>query len=426
MLRKSYVTPRNYGREKSVQEEIHWTISRANAQYQTAIQPDGVPVLFWKKTDEGNFCTCRFGRTLANKIGSDNLSNPENQNGQFVAEDLGSLDSRDEYLGGDETDYSVKNQWDADRALQVRGADRYYASDNEDVDPTRPQLRDDQLPQPEEESDFLSGPVDSDTLFGIERTQCGICLGTGKTQAWNLFNGRREIFDSYNVRGLDNFKLDLEAHPVAFRGHLVPGSYVEWHWTLPTYFNKVYNFAVRNNTKSVRYLKIFYKIADTNTEFQRLTEEFLNSRRGTPTHLILRVMPIRDAMDEAAEFTHLEISLELSKPQKIQMTPLSVASNDQVNAVSTTSSFTFPPTFNNIDRGDVFLDTKYGYVWKVTDFTDFQTAQRQVLGWTVSGRNLQPFEQLALLKVAYDKYYETSYAGLESLQGSLLSGSDLL
>lgn len=434
MFRKSIITPPNYGRANtvnSVQEEVNWTVSRANAAYSEAINVDGIPVLFWKKTDEGNYCTCRYGKNLEHKaIGSDNtdtavINNPDPNSG-------GGTGPVTEPTDPDESIYQVRNQWDdetTDPSIPV-GADRFNPATGETTpepapNPPAPTNQFEEQ-ETEDEDAFLAAPIDSDIMSGMEKSQCGICLGTGKTNSWNLFGGKREIFDSYNVRNLHGFSVVDDARPVGFSSSFSLSNYAEWHYTLPTYFNKVLNFAVRNNTKSVRYLKIFYKIDGTDLEFQRLTEEFLDSRKGIPTKLILRVQPIKEAIDGELTFTHMEINWELNKPLKIQMTPLSVASNSQIAAVVTTSSFTFPPSFNNIDKDDVFLDTKYGYMWKVTDYTDFETASRQVLGWTVSARNLQSFEQQSLLKVAYDKYYETSYAGLETFQGSLLSGSDLL
>jgi hypothetical protein len=424
--------PRNYGRADialPAQVELNWTLSRANAQYMEAFSVDGTAINYWKKTNEGFFCTCRYGHAKADDSNISNIrvDNPANlDNLPDNIPDSNVIDQPPHFIVRGAWD-TVEQKPDPNQTVMgvpvdtypkgEEGGDRATAISDRTEAPPREQITD-------EESAFLQAPYDADILSGLEKNQCGICLGTGRTHAWSLLGGKREIFNSHNFLNMIGFYLNKDARPYSFQSPRDPNSYVEWLYTLPTYFTTCLNYAVRNNTKSVRDLKIFYKIDGSNDEFKRINLDFINSRNGIPTKLVLRVSPIVTSLEGTLRFTHIEMIFQFAQFPEIQIGPLSVASNPQTADIMTTNSFVFPPILDKVEREDIFYDDKYNRMWKITDYTDFMTTKRQVLGWTVTARNLQEWEQQSLLKVSRERYYEVSFAGLERFQGRLLSGRD--
>jgi hypothetical protein len=407
--------PKNYGRAKEAQLELDWTYSRANAQHIESIKVDGITCTYWKKTNEGNFCTCIFGiEHHANISGTGTVT--------------GNIDTPSS--GG----FTTRTTWDDKEPVQspakfnVLGAEvtRIPSGGEGGDDTTQKDYTDLEKPvtSPEdEESAFLRAPSNSDLLFGVEKVQCGICLGAGKTGSWNLVRGKRMIFDSTNTNALEGFVINKESRPYAFESPRTEKNYVEWIQNFPTYFKNYLSLAVRNNTKAALNLAVYYKLFGTADAFQPLTIAFLNSRQGIPTKLILHVQSSIESLESINVFTHIEINVQYNDFVLIQMSNLSVASNPQIADVQVNTSFTFGPEIDNVSRDDVFFESKYNRMWKISDVTDFMSRNKIVLGWTVSARNLQLWEQQSLLRLVRDVTYGISFAGLQPFQNDFLKGS---
>ena len=424
-------SPKNKGRARRAQEELNWTIDKANDQYKEAVQVDGIQLNYWKRTEEGLFCTCGYGHSHIdnqNTVASSGIPNSKNFN--TGPDDLPTkiVDSRVQ----PQPAITVRGLWDDEKlnnrlSNTVLGVDATNGINHQnDIDntitgkSTNSNNDSTTYEQSDETEAFFSAPPDYDLLSGMEKTQCGICLGTGKTQAWNLVAGKREVFNSQNVADLKGFFINKDSRPYSFDGSIDTNNYVEWVYVLPTYFLSCMNYSIRNNTKAVRDLKLFYKIQGSSDDFQRLTLDFINSRQGQETVLILRVQPIVYSFEGLLSFTHFEIVWQLSDFPSGQMGNLSVSTNQQIKDIVVSTSFTLTATIPAVTKNDLIYDSKYNRMWSVSDYTDFMTSDRKILGWTVSARGLQQYEQKSLLMVSANRYYETSYKGLKSLQSQLL------
>lgn len=393
---------KNAGRARYAQQELDYQVSKANSQTAEAMAVDAVELTYWKKTDEGNFCTCGFG-----------LNHPQNPgvSNQLVFDQPVATTPPEQSLPETKTTprVVVKNAWGDDIVKPDDGgpqAPTDYKVNNQTI---KPQATYD-------DDGFLNAPEGFNLLTGGEGTQCGICLGAGKTNAWGLWGGQRVILDSYTVDSRHGFTQQTDTRPVSFRSTQDSRNYVQWVYPLPTYFKKALSVSVRNNTLSVRDLHLFYQKNGTQDPWQVLTPEILQSFNGTPTILNLRVAPAFNALQGDLVFTHIEISWQFSVFIHSQMDKLQTATNQQIRDTITTASFILPPNVEEITKNDVFYDNKYGRMWSITDFSDNLTAQRRVMEWSISARSMQPYEQKSLLQIAHNRFYQVAFSGLSPFE----------
>ena len=406
------VSQHNAGRGNAAQLEIDWSVSRAQAQLIEAMKVDGVELQYWKRVDEGNYCSCSFGLRYSggSSIGQTVVNNDQT-NTQPAIPNLPASQNESEVV--------VRGIWTEDEPpLQTKVLDTVVDPNPVQFKDLRNQTEKDQ-PTGIDEA-FYEAPEDFDIISGLESTQCGICLGTGKTNPYALIGGRREVFDSFAAKHNAGFALDTSDRPFSWKTPQDTDSYVEFSYTLPTYFKRCLNYSVRNNTKAVRDLKIFYQIVGSNDPWQLLSRDWVNSRNGVPTTVNLRVQPIVQSLDGTLTFTHFEIIWQFSEFPKAQVGEMSVAANAQIRETVMSSSFTLPPTIEEVTKNDVFYDEKHNNMWMVTDYTGDMTAKRQVLNWTVSVRKMQPYEQRALLQIVKERFFEISFSGLEGFNAQML------
>ena len=270
------------------------------------------------------------------------------------------------------------------------------------------------------------GP-DAGIIFGGEHIRCGICFGTGHVGGYSLLQGKREIFDMSGMNpilDLRGFIIDSNEKPYAFKAPLDTKLGAYWLYELPTYFEACHKVILRNNIVAAKNLVVEYKLNNSNDEFQPLTVEWINSRRGTPTKIIIRVRPATNELSAICKFTHLEIMWQYALWPKVQMPALSKSTNFSVFDSLLTTEFTLPPTMVAVDKEDVLFDTKHYKLWKITDVTDFKTSTGHVMGWSANARIVQDYEQISLLRLIRQNHYELGHSRLDVFSALNLSDSD--
>lgn len=427
--------PKNYGRAENelpfVQDALDATVNRANRQYIEAFKVDGVRYLHWGRAMEGYVCTCKAVK-------------PEQADGTGV--------NSSGLSNSDDPSYSpsISDPWDA---LTVRGvkSSRHSRDDgiyvNEDDSYSSGKVRDAEVDEAAYTIDFNDedfGPVDlSDNTYtqnildllgkplSSGEIQCGICLDTGYVNGYRLTGGDRIIFDAsgqvpvYSVAG---FSIDKLKSPNVFTlSSAMSGAYVQWLWEVPTHFKKALSVSVRNNQNPAKNVRLEYKpFQETQDLWKELTVEVLNSFKGLPTKLILRVYATANDLSAAVTFTHVEITLQYKDWNKMQMPPLSENGNLAIFETPTSMSVILPPSHQNIKPLDYILDLKYDRLWRVLDVTDAKTAKQQILGWQVNLRLILKHETAHVLRVAYDPEFGLSFATMQPHQEKTFTKNDIM
>lgn len=413
------VTAKNAGRAKYAQEELSWTVSRAQAQTMESLKVDGVELQYWKRVDEGQYCSCGYGLQYSNLplftqqpiVPNTPSSNTPTQ--PMVPTTNTATDST----------VTVRGQWDDDDYLEPKHSIKTPPGTDSPVTTDVSSANNYNYSPPQatgEDESFFSAPPDFDLLTGMESTQCGICLGSGKTNPYALIGGEREIFDVFSVDSAYGFHSDTTTRPYSFTTTDNTDAYVQYVYQLPTYFESCLNFSIRNNTKSVRDLGLFYRIAGSSDSWQLVDLDFMNSRRGIPTTVVFRVQPLVNDPNSSLVFTHFEIIWKYADFPLSQVGEMTVAANPQIRESIMSAQFTLPPTLEEVTKNDVFYDNKYNNMWLVSDYTSGMTNKREVLNWSVNARKMQAYEQRSLLRISKERFYEISYSGLRGLSDQLI------
>lgn len=424
LRRPRQLAPANYGRSKlyfPVQTELSYLVSRANAKFQESVTVDGVEVNFWRRGIEGKFCTCQSPE--ASPEDAKYFPHNEDQNIQQTNEDIDEKSNRDLNM---QKLFKVRGAWDY-RESQKHPVTEAYGypigevpeidGGEKGTDSTFKEVTNDLQRDAELAAQQMLG-LDS-AFIGAEGVRCGICFRTGHLQGYDLVNGRREIFDATQTfdTEIKGFIVNKQNKPFSFESGNDKSNYVAWLYEFPTYFDQCIRVAVRNNTKKVVNAIIEYKLINS-SNWNELTEDWVNNtRNGVPTKAWIRVRPKENTLEGLFVFTHVEMTFKLADWPLAQVTPLSESTNYGIFDTLISTEFVFSSEFIRINKEDVLFDHKYMRLWKITDSSDFQTAARQVLGWKATARVVQNYEDISLLRLINDKYYELSFAGLTAFQG---------
>lgn len=419
--------PKNYSRGYNnlpvAQEALNGVINRANAQYVEAINVDGVGYYRFSKVMQGYKCTCKG----------------VNPNLTLTGTILPPADS-----GGSSVNDNYTIDITSEDAFVVRGKkeERTYLDRNSaktEPTPSTNEVSDTELERTmalfeydQDDTNFedLLNPnaplgaslINSTVPFAATETRCGICLGTGYTNGYNLSSGTRIILDAsgqylFNSSG---FTLDKTKAPYAFTGTADSTSFVEWSFELPAFFDSGLFANIRNNIEMASNLKLEY-VTGNESVYHALNTDVLSDMINIQNNRIrVRVSPITPNGDKVS-FTHVELGLLFSAIQKMQMSPLSDQLNmSQFDSIVTTS-VVLPPTEQNVRPQDIIYETKYDQLWKVISVTDFKTARAEVMGWQVDLRAILNYESAQVLRVIRNQHINKAFGRLEGANMFTLS-----
>lgn len=388
--------PNNQGMVEHANQELDYVVDTANQAYINALAVDGVEFMLFRKCKEGRMCTCKRGTEETVDVNSrfNEFDTPQPASQDMTIRTRGSWDRQNK----------KPNAFGKELGVEIGRIEADDGSDDQYVK---------QFPQTEQQEieEFLQAPLDTRLLQGGDSTTaCGICLGTGYTNGYSLYNGVRVTFDSINVTRSKSFTIDKEERPYSFKtsGDAV-SQYVEWSWEVPRYFKEATAILVRNNLNSADGVQIVAKGGD-DIDFVPLTKYTIQQYKGQT--IKLRVVPF-NVTRSTVEFTHVEIILQFNDWPVTQVGQFQESSNQGAPEAVAELEFNFPPSIDKISNNDVIVEFKYNKAWILNGVTDLQTAKFRVLNWTGSGRSLTTFDILSLLKLSRYNNYSISWDGLE-------------
>lgn len=418
------VTPKNQGRANrymSAQEELDYVVTSANTQYLEAIAVDGIEFQYWRRSKEGKFCTCSDdGRkhnprtALASDVITEKFDSPRKDSISFNIR--GAWERKEE-----------KPNYTQDVFGTEFGKLPPEENGKEKITEHNADLSDEELENDVDKQAMVTMGPDAGIIFGGEYSRCGICFGTGHVGGYSLLHGKREVFDlssTIPVVEIKGFVINESDKPFSMTSPMDTACSVTWFYEFPTYFDRCLKILTRNNVASGKNIAIEYKLFNTLDAFAPLTIDWINTRKGIPTKVLIRVRPSGNELSSSCIFTHLEIIWQYTKWHKAQMPGLSKSTNFSVFDSIITTEFTLPPTMIGVDKEDIIFENKHYKLWKITDVTDFKTANGQVCGWSANARVVQDYEQVSLLRLIRDNNYEIGHDKLSIFSGINLSNSD--
>lgn len=376
--------PSNYGAAPHAIEEIKRTIPMANNRYDEALKVNGIPVMLWRRTLEGVRCTCRDGH---NEIIDEDNGNP----------------TEEESVRNDPQPRAESN------IIRVRGSRALVNQDQErkeivlGVDIGRDEDYETRTNHPHEDDGDNPAFLDDPNIMqhflqsGTDTTTCGICIGTGYIGGYSLYGGQRLVFASHNLQSNEDFSIKNEDNaPLTYIG--TEGATLTWTFRVPTYFKASW-MAARNNIKAA--------------DVQILINGNPLPIQGWSVFKGQTVTLSVVALNDDAEFTHLEVVLQFKEWPYTQADNLQDDTNYSSVEPTQTLDFPFSPNVQRVNRQDVFFDFKYNKVWRVNSVTDYKLTDGTVISWQASATSRTRFDILSLLKVAIYPKYEISFDDIQ-------------
>lgn len=224
--------------------------------------------------------------------------------------------------------------------------------------------------------DALAYEFESALLDSTAR--CNVCYGIGYVGGFSPQLGWRAVLSTrWAALGAVVGTIEVNTVPHSFFA-----TSVSWLITIPKGFKTLDAFKVWNNFEQVSTGQV---TIDGIPYSQELLRAFADGRQHT----------VAIAFEEMTDFTHIEIQLNLSdKTSLIEFPRLTNTSNQAFNDMTGEVSLNASPLVPVLNPGDVIVESTFGKKFVVGDSNYWNDRSRNVLGWDVQARVLQPEEML--------------------------------
>jgi len=230
-------------------------------------------------------------------------------------------------------------------------------------------------------TDVDDASVVFDAELDLNDTKCAVCMGTGFVGGYSILNGWRTVLtpSSPQVSRINGTK-EYNKVPHAFRADVV-----EFDVVLPAGVVGVDAFRVWNNDVAVWPNQL---LIDNLPYSPQLLLALCNGR----SHKITLTF------DEMQYFTHLELQFNLSKtPALFELPRANQGSNLRLQDATEDIAINASPAIPMLKREDLLAECTFGKVFIVQSCNPWNDKARNVLGWDVQCRVIQPEELLNML-----------------------------
>jgi hypothetical protein len=384
------------------QQKLDHIVARSNEKYTESLKVDGVKAFLWTKDRKGAYCSCTNKRnfTSLRETGpNEDLKSTESSEGlSSIKLKPMRVEMRSRFRDVPSTDMekivdlektALGKNYDKDEDLEIYSDSEFF--NQEDVD------------------DGIVDNSDSEALTGGEQTLCAICFGTGYVNGYDLHGGQRIILDTTVNHILSGgVYVDSDANPSSFV--VEKNKNVVFETVLPSYFTTFLRLRVMNNDSIVDPTKYTLQYKPINEQtYQNFDIETLSERIGLNNNFNIKIAFLKDST-----FTHIELIFKCNDDLHIQMPNVSVSESLDHFEPLLTTNFELPANVPMM-RSALISESKYGKIWKISDFTKSQTTLGQVFALEASGRMLHRFETVNLLNL-FNSSRESLYRGPDVIQ----------
>lgn len=376
----SILRPENAGMAMIAKNRIEQVVAQQNANHIESLKVQGSDLKIWLRTYSGQKCSCGCGDKQS-------VTNPDKP--QFLEDPFMEVT----------VENKKRSEQDENEPFQKFGDPNLDFSEDEIL----------------QNIENYAIQDENDLVYGGDKTPCGICLGTGYKNGYQMFNGDRIVLDYWNDPITNGFLLQ-RTYPYSYQADFSDSNYIIWTFNAPTYFKEFCGIRVRNNIKYCKDYSLY--ISFDGLTFYPYEDRLLSSRNGVQTKVFLKVVPYNNPIAKANKFeiTHIEVYYQLGEYIKGDFAPIEKSENFEFFEALQTTELELAGNISGIDREAIFLDPKNHKLWKVVSITPHLTEAKQIFKNELSLRMVQPSENAYLLFLLDNPYVILNYRGLEQKQ----------
>lgn len=364
----------------------NYAISKAE-HFETSLKVDAPRFYFWNKRKGSVPCSC----TAAN-LSYNNDIDPGEPNTDILeiikplAKTANNKYSSYELVDTDSPD--VLDKINDDEPLFPRKKESFHKQlfDSEvDSDEIGNQIED--VIDPEEVAKGNTDFHDPFNLFSDRTIQCPICMGSGFIDSYDLYAGKRFVFETSDMYHFysENADIDETANPTKI--HLHKTGNIFWSFQLPRLWLDILKIEVYSGQDIISPEDYTFHWIDSANNSGPLSISSLNSKNNTGEVIKLQLTALDDLI-----VTHAVIIFSYANPHKAQIPEVAQGWEQEFLDWNTSVTMELPPTID-IREGSYVTESKYGKVWKVSALTPRFTEGGTVFGLTAEVRALQPMEK---------------------------------
>ena len=380
---RSILPPENYGMAVFAKDRVENLVAAQNANHMEALKVQGSDLKIWIRNFSGQKCSCGC-------IQNQSITNPDKAQFMDPFNDIKVTKRNSDISDGNEPAQSIED------------VNSDFIEDDEDFLNSLKQ-------------EYSIGD-ETDLIYGGDKTPCGICLGTGYKNGYQMYNGDRIILDYWNQPISKGFMLE-KTYPYSYVANFDSSNYIIWNFQAPTFFKDFLGIRVRDNIKYCKDYEL--QISFDGHYFTKYSDDLIKARRGKETQIFLKVIPYENPLANATKFsiTHIEVYYQLGDYIKGDFAPIEDTENFEYFEALQTTNLELAGDIAGLTRESVILDPKNNNLWKVVSVTPHMTEARQIFKNELSLRRLQPSENLYLLNLLENPYIILNTRGLEQRQG---------
>lgn len=384
---RAILPPENRGMAMIAKNRIENVVAAQNANHMEALKVQGSDLKIWVRTFAGQKCSCCT-------TGGQTQSNPDKTIFIDPFNDITTSKRNFDISDGNEIPQSYQNPMEDDVEAM---------SDEEFIDSIT------------SDDTYAIGDENS-IIYGGDKTPCGICLGTGYKNGYQMYNGNRIVLDYWNNPVSQGFMLE-KTYPYSYTSNFDSSNYIIWSFEAPTFFKDFLGLRVRNNLSYCKDYKL--EISFDGIVFMEYDDALIKSRKGKETQIFLKVIPYDHPLSNSVNFTitHIELYYQMGDYIKGDFAPIADTENFELFEALQTTSLELAGDIAGLSRESVILDDKNHKLWKVISITPHMTEARQIFKNEIELRQIQPSENLYLLNLLENPYIILNTRGLEQRQG---------
>lgn len=246
---------------------------------------------------------------------------------------------------------------------------------------------------------------DDGFMLNTNLSLCSVCLGTGIVGGYDIFGGKRVILTPETAEG--GHGVNISNAPHSFN---MNNTNCTWKLLLPKGVNHVVRLSVFNNTKELPVSAYDLEIT-------------LDGITKTANNVSIKEMSVGKEVELTLiakgniEFTHLEL-MYYYYPQyvKSDLGQLSMQSDITKQITYNDINVCITPELTYINPDDLFTDTLYGQLWRVTSVETVKDANNNIYTHTVGATVVQPNDVQYVL--CLNRKMLTTNLGTPSLNGN--------
>jgi hypothetical protein len=379
-----------------------------NRRYHAAFQVQGYGGVLYSRLESGIRCACKsMVHTISSRINEDGNADPGVINSVLTGQEFGvrrygsrQADNPGWQLADDgsfviDIQTQRPTQSSFDRQVNTRSGNanttifgsQFDRMSNDASDPASSTIISD--------AEGVNGPTDGvysldDLASNFDRTlhahsdiSCPICLGTGYTGGYSVYNGWRRVFTAFEdavKNSADTYIDTVEDIPTSH------GISSEWSVVLPFGAIGVDRCCVFNGLQPCTSVQIYIDDVRLTSEHHLLS--FCNGRMHT----------VKIAFPEETTWTHFEVQVNVSRDEALFELPKTTKSSI-MSLLETTDPFQviLSPMIPRLRALDVICESTLGKTLHVKGVTNFNDKKASILGWEAEVRVTQPHELISKL-----------------------------